>query len=334
MQKLSNSSILITGGSGSLGTAIVKRLLDDTKARRIAIFSRDELKQSQLRNVFKDDDRLRWFLGDIRDVERLKRAMHGVDYVVHAAATKIVPTAEYNPFECVKTNINGAMNLIDVCIDRGIKRVVALSTDKASNPINLYGATKLASDKLFVAANPYAGTHNTRFSVVRYGNVMGSRGSVIPFFMSVAEAGVLPITDMRMTRFMITLEQGVELVWHAFDDMQGGEIYVKKIPSMSIGDIAKAVAPEASHKIIGIRPGEKIHEQMIGLEDAPNTYEYDEHYKILPMIHGWSLDATRIKDGIKVADSFTYTSENNVNWMPVEDLRGWIDSNKSKVGSI
>jgi FlaA1/EpsC-like NDP-sugar epimerase len=192
------------------------------------------------------------------------------------------------------------MNLIDVCIDRGIKRVVALSTDKASNPINLYGATKLASDKLFVAANAYAGIHNTRFSVVRYGNVMGSRGSVIPFFMSVAESGTLPITDMRMTRFMITLEQGVELVWHAFEDMQGGEIYVKKIPSMSIGDIAKAVAPKANHKIIGIRPGEKIHEQMIGLEDAPNTYEYEEHYKILPMIHGWSLDASRIKDGTKV----------------------------------
>lgn len=331
---LKNSSILITGGTGSFGNTFVPMTLAKHNPKRLVIYSRDEMKQWDMAQKYSHDPRVVFMIGDVRDRERLTRALDGIDYVVHAAATKIVPTAEYNPFECVKTNINGAMNLIDVCIDRGIKRVVALSTDKASNPINLYGATKLASDKLFVAANAYAGIHNTRFSVVRYGNVMGSRGSVIPFFMSVAESGTLPITDMRMTRFMITLEQGVELVWHAFDDMQGGEIYVKKIPSMSIGDIAKAVSPEASHKIIGIRPGEKIHEQMIGLEDAPNTYEYEEHYKILPMIHGWSLDISRIKDGTKVADGFTYTSENNVNWMPVEDLRSWIDSNKSKVGSI
>jgi len=331
---LKNSSILITGGTGSFGNTFVPMTLAKHNPKRLVIYSRDEMKQWDMAQKYSSDPRVVFMIGDVRDRERLARALDGIDYVVHAAATKIVPTAEYNPFECVKTNINGAMNLIDVCIDRGIKRVVALSTDKASNPINLYGATKLASDKLFVAANAYAGIHNTRFSVVRYGNVMGSRGSVIPFFMSVAEAGVLPITDMRMTRFMITLEQGVELVWHAFDDMQGGEIYVKKIPSMSIGEIAKAVAPEASHKIIGIRPGEKIHEQMIGLEDAPNTYEYEEHYKILPMIHGWSLDVSRIKDGTKVVDGFTYTSENNVNWMSVEDLRGWIDSNRSKVGSI
>jgi UDP-N-acetylglucosamine 4,6-dehydratase len=331
---LKNSSILITGGTGSFGNTFVPMTLEKFKPKRLVIYSRDEMKQWDMAQKYAGDPRVVFMIGDVRDRERLARALDGIDYVVHAAATKIVPTAEYNPFECVKTNINGAMNLIDVCIDRGIKRVVALSTDKASNPINLYGATKLASDKLFVAANAYAGIHNTRFSVVRYGNVMGSRGSVIPFFMSVAESGTLPITDMRMTRFMITLEQGVELVWHAFDDMQGGEIYVKKIPSISIGDIAKAVAPNASHKIIGIRPGEKIHEQMIGLEDAPNTYEYDEHYKILPMIHGWSLDASRIKDGTKVVDGFTYTSENNINWMPVDDLRGWIDSNRSKVGSI
>jgi UDP-N-acetylglucosamine 4,6-dehydratase (inverting) len=331
---LKNSSILITGGTGSFGNTFVPMTLAKHNPKRLVIYSRDEMKQWDMAQKYSSDPRVVFMIGDVRDRERLARALDGIDYVVHAAATKIVPTAEYNPFECVKTNINGAMNLIDVCIDRGIKRVVALSTDKASNPINLYGATKLASDKLFVAANAYAGIHNTRFSVVRYGNVMGSRGSVIPFFISVAEAGVLPITDMRMTRFMITLEQGVELVWHAFDDMQGGEIYVKKIPSMSIGEIAKAVAPEASHKIIGIRPGEKIHEQMIGFEDAPNTYEYKEHYKILPMIHGWSLDASRIKDGTKVVDGFTYTSENNVNWMSVEDLKGWIDSNRSKVGSI
>jgi UDP-N-acetylglucosamine 4,6-dehydratase (inverting) len=321
---LKNSSILITGGTGSFGNTFVPMTLAKHNPKRLVIYSRDEMKQWDMAQKYAGDPRVVFMIGDVRDRERLARALDGIDYVVHAAATKIVPTAEYNPFECVKTNINGAMNLIDVCIDRGIKRVVALSTDKASNPINLYGATKLASDKLFVAANAYAGIHDTRFSVVRYGNVMGSRGSVIPFFMSVAGTGTLPITDMRMTRFMITLEQGVELVWHAFDDMQGGEIYVKKIPSMSIADIAKAVAPEASYKIIGIRPGEKIHEQMIGLEDAPNTYEYKEHYKILPMIHGWSLDASRIKDGLRVPDAFIYSSENNKDWMKVEELREWI----------
>jgi FlaA1/EpsC-like NDP-sugar epimerase len=264
----------------------------------------------------------------------LARAIDGVDYVVHAAATKIVPTAEYNPFECVKTNIIGAMNLIDACIDRGVKRVVALSTDKASNPINLYGATKLASDKLFVAANAYAGTHDTRFSVVRYGNVMGSRGSVIPFFMSLAKTGVLPITDPRMTRFMITLEQGVELVWHAFEDMQGGEIYVKKIPSMNIQDIARAVDSGAEHKIIGVRPGEKIHEQMIGLEDAPFTFAYPGHYKILPMIHDWASDPLRVKDGVRVTPDFVYTSNNNQEWMQIKELQEWIAANRGKIGIV
>ena len=331
---LKNSSILITGGTGSFGNTFVPMTLAIHNPKRLVIYSRDEMKQWDMAQKYSGDPRVVFMIGDVRDRERLARALDGIDYVVHAAATKIVPTAEYNPFECVKTNINGAMNLIDVCIDRGIKRVVALSTDKASNPINLYGATKLASDKLFVAANAYAGIHNTRFSVVRYGNVMGSRGSVIPFFMSVAESGTLPITDIRMTRFMITLEQGVELVWHAFEDMQGGEIYVKKIPSMSIGDIARAISPNTGHKIIGIRPGEKIHEQMIGFEDAPNTYEYKEHYKILPMIHGWSLDASRIKNGTKVGEGFTYTSDNNKDWMPIEDLRNWITLNVNKVGSI
>ena len=226
---------------------------------------------------------------------------------MHAAAIKIVPTAEYNPFECIKTNIGGAMNLIDACIDRNVKRVVALSTDKASSPINLYGATKLASDKLFVAgSSSYAAGYNTRFSVVRYGNVMGSRGSVIPLFMSIKESGVLPITDPRMTRFMISLEQGVELVWHAFDDMIGGEIYVKKIPSMKVTEIANVIAPDAEQKIIGIRPGEKLHEQMIGEEDSPNTYEYPEHYKILTHINNWEDDPKRIKDGVKVPESFVY----------------------------
>jgi UDP-N-acetylglucosamine 4,6-dehydratase (inverting) len=330
---LTNTSILITGGTGSFGNTFVPMTLARYDPKRLVIYSRDEMKQWEMAQRFEGDPRVRFFIGDVRDKDRIVRALDGIDYVVHAAATKIVPTAEYNPFECVKTNINGAMNMIDACIDRGIKRVVALSTDKASNPINLYGATKLASDKLFVAANAYAGTHNTRFAVVRYGNVMGSRGSVIPFFMSLAHTGTLPITDTRMTRFMITLEQGVELVWHAFDDMQGGEIYVKKIPSMTILDIAKAVAPEAKHKIIGIRPGEKIHEQMIGLEDALHTYEYETHYKILPAIHKWSSDPSRINGGIKVAENFMYTSDKNIEWMPVEVLKGWIESHRNKIGT-
>jgi len=331
---LSNASILITGGTGSFGNTFVPMTLEKYNPKQLIIYSRDEMKQWEMAQKFEGDRRVRFIIGDVRDKDRLSRALDGVDYVVHAAATKIVPTAEYNPFECVKTNINGAMNLIDACIDHGIKRVVALSTDKASNPINLYGATKLASDKLFVSANAYAGTHETRFSVVRYGNVMGSRGSVIPFFMKLLNSGVLPITDTRMTRFMITLEQGVELVWHAFDDMQGGEIYVKKIPSMSILDIAKAVAPDAEHKIIGIRPGEKIHEQMIGFEDAPHTYQYPGHYKILPAIHNWSQDASRINGGVKVPENFIYTSDNNTEWMSVEQLREWVESNCNKIGKI
>jgi UDP-N-acetylglucosamine 4,6-dehydratase len=291
---LSNSSILITGGTGSFGNTFVPMALAKFNPARIVVYSRDEMKQWEMAQKYEGDPRIKFLIGDVRDKDRLARAMDGIDYVVHAAATKIVPTAEYNPMECVKTNIIGAMNLIDACIDNGIKNVVALSTDKACNPINLYGATKLASDKLFVAGNDYAGHHNTRFSVVRYGNVMGSRGSVIPFFMSLKDKRALPITDIRMTRFMITLEEGVRMVWHAFNNMRGGEIYVKKVPSMTILDIANAVAPEAKHKIIGIRPGEKIHEQMIGQEDAPYTYEYENHFKILPAINGWSKDPKRI----------------------------------------
>ena len=331
---LKNSSILVTGGTGSFGNAFVPMTLKAHNPKRLVIYSRDEMKQWDMAQKFHSDKRVSFIIGDIRDKDRLARALDGIDHVVHAAATKIVPTAEYNPFECVKTNIDGAMNLIDACINRGIKNVVALSTDKASNPINLYGATKLASDKLFVAANAYAGTHQTRFSVVRYGNVMGSRGSVIPFFMSLAHTGVLPITDNRMTRFMITLDQGVELVWHAFEDMQGGEIYVKKIPSMKIIDIAYAVASNAEQKIIGIRPGEKIHEQMIGVEDAPHTYAYKDHYKILPMIHNWSNDKTRIRNGVKVSENFTYTSDNNHDWMSVETLREWIEAKRGQMGII
>jgi len=331
---LTNSSILITGGTGSFGHTFVPMTLEKFNPKRLVVYSRDEMKQWDMAQKFEGDKRVSFIIGDVRDPGSITRALDGIDYVVHAAATKIVPTAEYNPFECVKTNINGAMNLIDVCIDCGVKRVVALSTDKASNPINLYGATKLASDKLFVAANPYAGIHDTRFSVVRYGNVMGSRGSVIPFFLSRAKSGVLPITDTRMTRFMITLEQGVELVWHAFDDMEGGEIYVKKIPSMNIVDIANAIAPDARHEIIGIRPGEKIHEQMIGFEDAPHTYEYQDHYKILPAIHNWSSDHSRINDGVKVEAGFMYTSDNNSEWMSVDELKAWIDIQGNRIGRI
>ena len=321
---LSNSSILITGGTGSFGSQFVPMTLSKYNPKRILIYSRDEMKQWEMAQKYQNDPRVRFIIGDVRDKERLIRALDGIDFVVHAAATKIVPTAEYNPFECVKTNINGAMNIIDACIDRGVKRLVALSTDKASNPINLYGATKLASDKLFVAANSVEETHNSLFSVVRYGNVMGSRGSVIPFFMKQSSTGELPITDTRMTRFMITLEQGVELVWTAFEEMYGGESYVKKIPSMKITDIATAVAPEAKQKEIGIRPGEKIHEQMISVEDALHTYEYANYYKILPSIHDWSNDPKRIGLGKRVLPEFSYSSDNNSDWMKIDSLKKWI----------
>ena len=331
---LTKSTILITGGTGSFGHTFVPMTLARYNPRKLIIYSRDEMKQWEMAKLFQGDERVRFFIGDVRDRERMYRALDGVDYVVHAAATKIVPTAEYNPFECVKTNINGAMNLIDACIDKGIKRVVALSTDKASSPVNLYGATKLASDKLFVAGNSYAGSHGTRFAVVRYGNVMGSRGSVIPFFMSIRDKGVLPVTDDRMTRFMISLEQGVELVWHAFDDMEGGEIYVKKIPSMKVTELAAAVAPEARIEIVGIRPGEKLHEQMISPEDSFYTYEYPEHYKILPAIHNWDASAERIKDGTKVVEGFDYSSDNNPEWMSIADLQAWIAANQHKIGNI
>jgi len=331
---LTNQTLLVTGGTGSFGHTFVPMTLAKYNPRKIIIFSRDEMKQWEMAKLFQGDSRVRFFIGDVRDKDRLYRALDGVDYVVHAAATKIVPTAEYNPFECIKTNINGAMNLIDACIDKGVKRVVALSTDKASSPINLYGATKLASDKVFVAGNSYAGGHDTRFTVVRYGNVMGSRGSVIPFFMSIKDKGVLPITDARMTRFMISLEQGVELVWHAFDDMEGGEIYVKKIPSMKVTDLATVVAPEARQEVVGIRPGEKLHEQMIGVEDAFYTYEYPEHFKILPAINGWDTCPKRIKDGKRVSEGFSYTSDNNTEWMQPAELQAWIDANLEKIGSI
>ena len=330
---LTNSTILVTGGTGSFGNTFIPMTLKKYDPKKIIIYSRDEMKQWNMAKKFQGDKRVRFFIGDVRDKDRLYRALDGVDYVVHAAATKIVPTAEYNPFECIKTNINGAMNLIDVCIDTGVKRLVALSTDKASSPVNLYGATKLCSDKVFIAGNSYTG-RRTRFAVVRYGNVMGSRGSVIPYFLETASSGKLTITDKRMTRFMITLEQGVELVWHAFDDMEGGEIYVKKIPSMNICDIATAVDENAEQVEIGIRPGEKLHEQMIGTEDAYFTYEYPEHYKILPQICNWGPVEEMIKGGTRVPEGFSYTSDNNTDWMTVPQLRKWISENRGKIGSI
>lgn len=331
---LNNSSILVTGGTGSFGHAFIAMTLAKFNPKKIIVFSRDEMKQWNMAKKFEHDNRVRFFIGDVRDRDRLSRALDGVDYIVHAAATKIVPTAEYNPFECIKTNVNGAMNLIDAAIDRGVKRVVALSTDKASSPVNLYGASKLVSDKVFVAGNSYSGGHNVKFSVVRYGNVMGSRGSVIPFFTELKSAGRLPITDPRMTRFMISLEDAVKLVWHAFDDMMGGEIYVKKIPSMKVTDLAHAIAPGAQFDIIGMRPGEKLHEQMIGEDDSYYTYEYPEFYKILPSIHNWDQDLLRIKDGIKVPEGFRYSSDNNSSWMSMADFNKWYEANKTFIGKI
>jgi len=329
---LTNSSILLTGGTGSFGHAFVPMTLKRYNPRRLVIYSRGEMPQWEMAKKYGQDSRVRFFIGDVRDRERLYRALDGVDFVVHAAAAKIVPTAEYNPFECVKTNVMGAMNLIDACIDKSVKRVVALSTDKASSPVNLYGATKLVSDKLFVAGNSYVGVHQTRFAVVRYGNVMGSRGSVIPYLSSLGNRGKLPITDARMTRFMISLEQGVELVWRAFEDMEGGEIYVKKIPSMRVTDIALAIAPDAEQEIVGIRPGEKLHEQMIGVEDANHTYEYDGYFKILPAINNWSEDPNRIKNGRKVPEGFVYASDTNREWMSMDELQTWINANREKIG--
>ena len=330
---MNNSSILITGGTGSFGNSFIPHILKNFSPKRVIVFSRDEMKQWEMAKQFPNEDRLRFFIGDVRDRDRLYRAMDHVDYVVHAAATKIVPTAEYNPFECIKTNINGAMNVVDAAIDRKVKGVVALSTDKASSPINLYGATKLASDKLFVSANAYS-ANATKFSVVRYGNVMGSRGSVIPFFESLKHTGQLPITDESMTRFMITLDEGVALVLTAFNVMCGGEIFVKKIPSMNILDIAKAVSPDAETNIVGLRPGEKLHEQMIGIDDAPFTFEFDDHYRILPQLNDYYKEPNYISVGKPVKKNFSYTSNENTEWMTSSDLAIWIAKNKELIGLI
>ena len=334
MTTFDGKTVFITGGTGSFGKAFAKRLLKFHNPKKVIIFSRDEMKQWNMANEFKNVPKLRFFIGDVRDRDRLYTACKGVDLIVHAAATKIVPTAEYNPFECIKTNVNGAMNVIDAALANDVEKVVALSTDKASSPINLYGASKLASDKLFIASNSYSGDQGCRFSVVRYGNVMGSRGSVIPFFLSLKPDQPYPITDERMTRFVISLDQGIDLVQTAFETAVGGEIFVKKIPSMKIIDILKSVNPNAEHKIIGMRPGEKIHEQMIGIEDAPFTYEYNDYFKILPSINYWHDDKNRIADGRKVSGSFEYNSGTNTDWMSVSELQKWIKDNSSEISGV
>lgn len=323
MSELSNSSVLITGGTGSFGKAFLHRLLEMPEGpRRVAVFSRDELKQSDLRQDF-DDDRLRWFLGDIRDKDRLMRALHGIDYVVHAAALKQVDTAEYNPFEFVKTNVLGSQNVIDAAIDCGVRKVIALSTDKASSPINLYGATKLTADKLFIAANNYSTPSGTRMAVVRYGNVMGSRGSVIPLFRRlIAEGAPLPITDPRMTRFWITLDKAVDFVLDSFTSMQGGELYVPRIPSMRMTDLAEAMAPGHATQVIGIRPGEKLHEEMISAEDSYRTLLLSDRYVVTPVIAEWGFKPI---NGTSVPEGFSYRSDNNDLWLTPEDLRRLLD---------
>jgi UDP-N-acetylglucosamine 4,6-dehydratase len=322
---LNDKIILITGGTGSFGKKCTEIILKRYKPKKLIIFSRDEFKQFEMAQFFSDNKYpcMRYFIGDVRDSERLFRAFRGVDYVIHAAALKHVPAAEYNPFEAIKTNVLGAENIINVAIDCGVKSVVALSTDKAANPINLYGATKLCSDKLFVAGNAYVGQGETIFSVVRYGNVMGSRGSVIPFFLKQSETGVLPITDPRMTRFFITLEQGVNFVLACLEQMVGGEIFVPKIPSMKIMDMAKAIAPQCRIEIVGIRPGEKLHEVMVPKDDARRTLEFENYYVIQP---DFSFFSSRFKNngGKPVSGDFEYNSETNTQWITIDDMRSII----------
>ncbi|MBS4537822.1 UDP-N-acetylglucosamine 4,6-dehydratase (inverting) [Clostridium sp. D2Q-11] len=321
---LNNKTILVTGGTGSFGKKFIEMILEKYDPKKIIIYSRDEYKQGLVRQQFKDKlDKLRFFIGDVRDKDRLYRAFDGVDYVIHAAAMKQVPACEYNPFEAIKTNIHGAQNIIDAAIDRGVKKVVALSTDKAVNPINLYGGTKLVSDKLFISANAYSGDKPTVFSVVRYGNVAGSRGSVIPFFKDLIEQGVneLPVTDYRMTRFWITLDEGVELVFKALEESKGGETYISKIPSFKITDLAKAMLPEGSMKEVGIREGEKLHEVMITRDDSRNTYEYEKHYIIYPHFEWWNFKKHFTPGGRLIEEGFEYNSGNNKEWLSIEDLR-------------
>ena len=323
---LNNKSILVTGGTGSFGKKFISRIFKQYKPKDVIVYSRDELKQFEMRELFPTEKfPIRYFIGDVRDRDRLYRITHSVDYIVHAAALKQVPTAEFNPFETVKTNILGAQNVIEAALENDVKKVVALSTDKACNPINLYGATKLASDKMFAAANHWQGSHHTTFAVVRYGNVVGSRGSVVPFFLKKKEEGVLPITDERMTRFWITLDQSVQFVLDSLKRMKGGELFVPKIPSMNIMDLAKAIAPKVKTKIIGIRPGEKIHEVMISSDDAINTLEFDTYFVIQPSHPWWdNLEYINFNGGREVDESFTYSSGNNTQWLTIDKLKKMI----------
>ncbi|MCC6658336.1 MAG: UDP-N-acetylglucosamine 4,6-dehydratase (inverting) [Rhodocyclaceae bacterium] len=326
MSYLDGKSVLVTGATGSFGKRFVRTVLERHNPQRLVVFSRDELKQFEMQQSYRDA-RLRWVLGDVRDKERLYHALDGIDVVVHAAAMKQVPASEHNPMEAIRTNVMGAGNVISASIDQGVERVIALSTDKAANPANLYGATKLCSDKLFVAANALAEPQRTRFSVVRYGNVIGSRGSVIPFFMQRRASGVLPITDPRMTRFWITLGQGVQFVVDCLERMRGGEVFVPKIPSMNIMDVAKVVAPECRTEVIGIRPGEKLHEIMITPDDAWNTAEFDDHYVIQPATDWWDRAGYLAATGGKpVGEGFAYSSDSNPVWMPPAELRALLDS--------
>jgi len=317
---LNNKTILITGGTGSFGKKATEIILKNYKPKKIIIFSRDELKQFEMAQQFKGSEKIRYFIGDVRDKERLHRAFHGVDFVLHAAALKQVPAAEYNPFEAVKTNIIGAENVVNVAIDQGVKKVIALSTDKAANPINLYGSTKLCSDKLFIAGNSYVGQDNSMFSVVRYGNVVGSRGSVIPFFLKQRETGVLPITDTRMTRFWITLDQGVHFVLNCLECMVGGELFVPKIPSMNIMDLAKALAPECKTEIVGIRPGEKLHEVMVTRDDARKTLEYKDQYVVQPDFQFWG-SRFKSNEGNALPEDFEYNSGTNPWFLTIDEMR-------------
>lgn len=318
---LSNKTILVTGGTGSFGKKFIKKALE-YDVNKVIVFSRDELKQYEMAQEY-TDERMRFFIGDVRDKERLYRAFDGVDIVIHAAALKHVEACEYNPFEAVKTNIHGAQNIVEAAIDRGVEKVIALSTDKACSPVNLYGATKLASDKLFIAANAYVGKKHTKFSVVRYGNVVGSRGSVVPFFKKMRETGVLPVTDERMTRFWITLDQGVQFVIDSLGRMYGGELFIPKIPSMKVMDLAKAIGPECEIKIVGIRPGEKLHEAMITEDDARHTVEFDDYYVIQPEFNWWS--GKNVEGAKTLPEGFNYISNQNTDWLTVEQLRDLVE---------
>lgn len=332
---LNDKSILITGGTGSFGNEFTRYVLENYNPKKIVIYSRDEYKQFLMAEKFKEySDKLRFFIGDVRDEKRLERAFNGIDYVIHAAAMKQVPACEYNPIEAIKTNIDGATNIINAALNKGVKKVVALSTDKAVNPVNLYGGTKLVSDKLFISANAYAGTQDISFSIVRYGNVAGSRGSVIPFFDNLINKGEtkLPITDYRMTRFWISLEEGVKLVIKALEEARGGETFISKIPSFKVTDLAKAMLPDCELKEVGIRPGEKLHEIMVTREDSLNTYEYENHFIIYPQVNWWN-ESKVIPGGKRIEDGFMYSSDNNTEWYSVEDLKRLLEEqyyNKEK----